>query len=148
MRFTWEWFKTSPSQNLVMLTDFSSLWKSYVSCLCNTKEVSDAVNRAFWTGHNLCLHLYYPLQSNLQIQRSALLDDGTLCAHHLTPDCTCCKGFYQNYLYSICRWIGWFISTEYEFTKLTLSYHYFSSWEAVLILYKCIILELMIHMHV
>ena len=35
----------------------------------------------------------YALRS-LQIQRSVLLDDGTSCAHYLTPDRTCCEGFY------------------------------------------------------
>ena len=53
------------------------------------------------------------LQSSLQIQRLALLDDGTLRAHYLTPGCTCCEGFYQNYLHPV---FGLFIVTEYKFT--------------------------------
>ena len=40
------------------------------------------------------------MQSCLEIQCSALLDGGTSRAYHLTPGCTCCEGFYQNYKFT------------------------------------------------
>ena len=58
-----------------------------------------------WNFLNLDLcfkHNYYTLQSRLQIQRSALWDNGTLRAHHLTPDFTGCQGFFQNNQFTTC----------------------------------------------
>ena len=61
----------------------------------------------------ICCPSCYKLQSSLQMQCSVLLDDGTSHAHYLTPDCTCCEVFYQNYFHSV-FWL--FIVTEYKFT--------------------------------
>ena len=67
-----------------------------------------------WHWLTITSEVYYcTLQSSLQIQHSALLDDGTSHAHYLTPDCTWREGFFQNYLLSICRL---FIVTECKFT--------------------------------
>ena len=65
---------------------------------------------------------YYMLQSSLQIQCSALLDDGPLHAHYLTPGCTCCKGFFQNYLHPV---FELFIITEYKFTISVIQFALF-----------------------
>ena len=46
---------------------------------------------------------YYTLQSSLQIQHPALLDDETSHAHYLTPGCTCCNKNPPHYL-SSGRW--------------------------------------------
>ena len=76
------------------------------------------------------------LRSSLQIQRSALLDDGTSSAHYLTPGRTCCEGFYQNYSHPVCRL---FIVTEYNFTISVTQFALFGSLETVLVLYNLII---------
>ena len=87
----------------------------------------------------------YTLQSSLQIQRSALLDDGTTCAHYLTPGRTCCEGFYQNYSHSIFRF---FIVTENNFTISVTQFALFRSLEIVLVLYNLIIRVLCFNAHV
>ena len=56
---------------------------------------------------------YYTLQSSLQIQHSAILDDENSHALLFTSDCTCCEGNYQNFLHSVCQL---FITAEYKFT--------------------------------
>ena len=79
---------------------------------------------------------YYTLRSSLQIQRSALLDDGTLHAHYLTPGRICCEGFYQNYSHSVFRL---FIVTGYNFKISVTQFALFRSLETVLVLYNLII---------
>ena len=88
---------------------------------------------------------YYTLRSSLQIQHSALLDDGTSHAHYLTPGCTCCEGFYQNNSHSVFRL---FIVTEYNFTISVTQFALFRSLETVLFLYNLIIRVLCFNEHV
>ena len=75
--------------------------------------------------------IYYMLRSRLQIQHSALLDDGTSHAHYLTPGRTCCEGFYQNYSHYVFQL---FIVTEYNFTISVTQFALFRSLETVLVL--------------
>ena len=73
-----------------------------------------------------------------------MLDNGTSHAHHLTPDCTCCEGFYQNFYYSFRRL---FIVTEYKFTITVTQFASFHlSWgSSCSIYYKLVILVLYFH---
>ena len=86
--------------------------------------------------HNKYLIHYYTLRSSLQIQCSALSDDGTSRAHYLTPGHTCCEESYQNYSHSVFRL---FIITEYNFTISVTQFALFRSLETVLVLYNLII---------
>ena len=88
---------------------------------------------------------YYTLRSSLQIQRSALLDDGTSRAHYLTPGRTCCEGFYQNNSHSVFRL---FIVTDYNFTISVTQFALFRSLETVLVLYNLTIRVLCFNGHV
>ena len=99
----------------------------------------------WWQMIKRCLDLYYTLRSSLQIQRSALLDDGTSRAHYLTPGRTCCEGFYQNYSHSVFRL---FICTEYNFTISVTQFALFRSWETVLVLCNLVIRVLRFVAHV
>ena len=85
-----------------MLTTYLLIIKLHV--------VSISSGKHFCAPIPLCT--YYMLQSSLQIQSSALLDDWTSRAHYFTPGLYC-KGFFQNYLYPIFRL---FMVTEYKFT--------------------------------
>ena len=85
------------------------------------------------------------LRSSLQIQRSALLDDGTSCAYYLTPGRTCCDEFYQNYSHSVLRL---FIVTEYNFTISVTQFALFRSLETIRVLYNLIIRVLCFNAHV
>ena len=89
--------------------------------------------------------IYYTVRSSLQIQRSALLDDGTTRAHYLTPGRTRCEGFYQNYSNSVFRL---FIVTEYNFTISVTQFALFRSLETILVLYNLIIRVLCFNAHV
>ena len=91
------------------------------------------------------LTFYYSLRSSLQIIRSAVLDDGTWCAHYLTPVRTCCEGFYQNYSHSVFRL---YIATEYNFTISVTQFALFRSLETVLVLYNLLIQILCFNGHV
>ena len=73
---------------------------------------------------------YYCLQSNLQIWCSALLDDETPHVHHLTPDFTYYKGFYQKLLTLLCQL---FIITEYKITITVTQFLSFQLLRAVLV---------------
>ena len=90
-------------------------------------------------------HVYYMLRSSLQIQHSALLDDGMSRAHYLTPGRTCCEGFYQNYSHSVFQL---FIVTENNFTICVTQFALFRSLETVLVLYNLIIRVLCFNAHV
>ena len=56
------------------------------SFLTDINIASEPKNRAGSTTKSTAQTRYYALQLNLQIQSSALLDDGTSRAHHLSPD--------------------------------------------------------------
>ena len=85
------------------------------------------------------------VRSSLQIQRSALLDDGTSHAHYLTPGRSCCEGFYQNYSHSVFQLS---IVTEYNFTISVTQFALFKSLETVLVLNNFIIRVLCFNAHV
>ena len=100
----------------------------------------------YWLKLLLSFYIYYTLRSSLQIQRSALLDEGMMsCAHYLTPGCTCCEGFYQNYSHPVCRL---FFVTEYNFTISVTQFALFRSLKTVRVLYKIIIRVLCFNAHV
>ena len=74
------------------------LFKSYIGNYLLGSVIQGSLVQDLSTNYR-SLKYYYALQSNLQIQRSALLDCGTLRVHLFTPDC--CKGFYQ--IHSVCH---------------------------------------------
>ena len=121
---------------------------------CNTRHV---INVVCITMFHIPIINYHVLKycklffitrcDQVQIQRSALLDDGMSHAHYLTPGRTYCEGsiktthiLYFDYS-SLQKW-------EYNFTISVTQFSLFRSLETVLVLYNLIIWVLCFNAHV